>query len=278
MHSIFSDGTDTPEELLGTVRNAGIKIFSVTDHDEIKSCRIMKELTSKEDITYITGVEFSCKDDEGKYHILGYDFDPSAGAVNALTEEAHNARIKKVRMRIERLRDEYGIEFSSSDIDKLFSLDNPGKPHIGNLLVRYGHAKTRNEAIEHYLNRMKISLGRIEPERAIKAILDSGGIPVLAHPVFGSGDETISEDLMEARLLKLKGHGLLGIEAFYSGFTSEERSEMLSFADRFDLFVTAGSDYHGSNKTVSPGDTGFGADTEMPAGMKSFLRAVGITF
>ena len=67
---------------------------------------------------------------------------------------------------------------------------------------------------------------------------------------------------------------LRGLEAFYSGFTEKLRRELLSFAERFDLYVTAGSDYHGKNKLVELGDTGWNSDTPIPEGLAGFLKDV----
>ena len=72
MHSTISDGSDSPEQLLKNIKAAGISLFSVTDHDSVKSAEIMRELVRDSDLLFIPGVEFSCRDEEGKYHILGY--------------------------------------------------------------------------------------------------------------------------------------------------------------------------------------------------------------
>ena len=78
MHTTVSDGTDSPEGILDKVRSAGLALFSVTDHDAVKGYRIIQALLTPDDPAFLTGVEFSCKDEEGKYHILGYGFDPEA--------------------------------------------------------------------------------------------------------------------------------------------------------------------------------------------------------
>ena len=80
MHTVFSDGTDTPEEIIARVRESGIGLFSVTDHDGIKAASAIPPLLSENGPAFITGVEFSCRDGEGKYHVLGYGYDPDAFA------------------------------------------------------------------------------------------------------------------------------------------------------------------------------------------------------
>ena len=71
MHSVLSDGTDTPEELLQHVREAGLELFSVTDHDSIKGGKIFPGMLSEDDPKFISGVEFSCKDE--KASIISWD-------------------------------------------------------------------------------------------------------------------------------------------------------------------------------------------------------------
>ena len=141
-------------------------------------------------------------------------------------------------------------------------------------MVKYGYAKTKEEAINGYINNAWLKSKYIAPETAIKAILDSGGVPVLAHPVYGSGDQIIVGDEMDERLRHLIDRGLKGVEAFYSGFSIRLIKEMLYFAERYGLYVTAGSDYHGTNKLVELGDTGFDPGIEAPEGMKRFFSDV----
>ena len=106
-------------------------------------------------------------------------------------------------------------------------------------------------------------------------ILNGGGIPVLAHPSYGSGEQLIIGEEMDRRLRRLMDFGLQGVEAFYSGFTPSLQAEMLAFAEKYDLFVTAGSDYHGTNKPVILGETNLSSDTPIPDGLLRFLEKVG---
>ncbi len=274
MHSVFSDGTDTPEELIANVKKAGIELFSLTDHDSIRGSTVIPALLAEGDPEFISGTEFSCKDEEGKYHILGYGYDPESSGVREVTEFGHSLRLKKVRARLKFLKDEFHVDFPQEELKKLFALDNPGKPHIGNLMVKYGFAKSKDEAIAEQINKIHIHSEYIRPEEAIKGILDSGGIPVLAHPSYGSGDQLILGEEMDHRLKKLTDFGLQGLEVYYSGFTDRLRAELRTFADKYDLYITAGSDYHGSNKLITLGDTGLDALEEMPERLERFLKDV----
>ena len=256
MHTTVSDGTDRPEEIVRNVRAAGIEVFSVSDHDSIDCASVIPTLLLDENPVFISGVEFSCKDEEGKYHILGYGYDPEGESIRRVVEQGHAFRMDTVRRRLAFLSDAFGFTFPKEETDALLSLDNPGKPHIGNLMVKYGYAKTKEEAILEYINKMPRKEAYVDPKDAIEGILGVGGIPVLAHPFFGSGSQTIPFTDIRDRVGKLKSYGLSGIEGFYSGFDGDMIRHALAVADEMDLYVTAGSDYHGGNKTVKLGDTG----------------------
>ena len=275
MHSTVSDGTDTPEELLERVREAGLGLFALTDHDAVKGCVAIRRALAAGDPGFIDGVEFSCRDEEGKYHILGYGYDPDSPFMRRVVEKGYGLRMKKVDARLDFIRERFGFTFPQEELRQLLALDNPGKPHIGNLMVKYGYAASKEQAIDEYINQAKIRSEYIRPEEAIEGILQAGGIPVLAHPPFGSGNELILGDDMERRLRRLMGFGLRGMECCYSGFTPKLRAEMLALAEKYALYVTAGSDYHGKNKLVALGKTHFAGAQPMPEGMRRFLEAVG---
>lgn len=274
MHSTVSDGTDTPAELLACVRAAGLDLFSLTDHDAIKGCMAIRELLTEDDPVFLAGVEFSCLDEQGKYHILGFGYDPETEAIQSVVALGHSLRMKKVQARLDFLKTRFGFDFPKKEIDKLLALDNPGKPHIGNLMVQCGYTPTKENAIQDYIDQLWIRSDYVRPEQAIQGILGSGGIPVLAHPCFGSGDELILGEELDDRVRRLMDCGLQGVEAFYSGFSEKHRQEVLALAEKYGLYVTAGSDYHGRNKPVTPGSTGLQDVTEAPDGLHRFLRDV----
>ena len=274
IHSTVSDGTDSPAEILEHVREAGLELFALSDHDAVKGCGVIRGLLSAGDPEFIAGAEFSCRDEEGKYHILGYGFDPDSDPVKGLIEAGHKLRMKKVRARLDFIKNEFGFDFPDDELEKLLSSDNPGKPHIANLMVKYGYAETKDKAIIDYINKIHFRSEYISPEQAIGAIIGGGGIPVLAHPAYGDGDQIIIGDEMDSRLRHLMEYGLAGVEAYYSGFTPKLCREMLSFAERFGLYVTAGSDYHGRNKMIELGDIGIPDGTVNAEGFKRFYRDV----
>lgn len=280
MHTSISDGTDSLEELLEHIIENGIELFSVTDHDSIaggiEMPALLAELPAQGRPSFLRGVEFSCRDDKGKYHILGYGYDPNKPGIAEVVEEGHALRMKKTTDRLAFLKDEFGFEFSEEDVRELLQRDNPGKPHIAKLMIKYGYAETIQQGISEFINKKKFRNAHVSPITAIKGILKSGGIPVLAHPAYGDGDDLILGDELEERICYLMDYGLGGLEAFYSGFTPKIQTEVLRFAEYYDLFVTAGSDYHGANKIVALGETNLEEAEEMPIGMEKFLKAVEI--
>ena len=122
MHTTISDGTDTPLEIIDAVRSAGMDLFSVTDHDAISACGTIRQTLADGDPRFISGIEFSCRDEYGKYHILGYGYDSEAGAIRSIVERGHNMRIEKTGTRLEKLRNAFGISFSEEDaiLDLIF--------------------------------------------------------------------------------------------------------------------------------------------------------------
>ncbi len=272
MHSLVSDGTDTPAELLENVKAAGIELFSLTDHDAIQGCLELQGMIAPNDPLFIPGVEFSCKDEMGKYHILGYGYDPASPSIRGVVAQGHGLRMKKLQQRLDLLSSEYGFRFPEAERQTLFSLSNPGKPHIGNLMVKMGFAKTKEQAIKEYLNRLKVKAGHVRPEEAIRGILGAGGIPVLAHPSYGDGDQLILGDELDQRVVRLMDYGLQGLEGYYSGFTPVLRKQVLNLSEKYSLYVTAGSDYHGKNKMVTLADTGLDPDAVAADGLKRFLE------
>ena len=275
MHSTVSDGTDTPAELLRHVREAGITLFALTDHDAVRGCTMIREIRTEDDPKLVTGVEFSCRDEEGKYHILGYRFDPDSTPVREVVDLGHRYRMEKTEARIAFLRERFGFTFTEEDTENLLALDNPGKPHIANLMVQYGYAPTKEAAIREYLNQAHFPDKYVRPEEAIRGILAGGGIPVLAHPISGSGDELIMGPELEQRIRRLAGYGLQGLEAFYSGYAPKQIRQILDLAKQYSLYVTAGSDYHGANKSlISLGETNIETAGEIPEGLTRFLEQV----
>jgi len=268
IHSTFSDGTDSPEELLKKVKESGVDVFALTDHDEYKGCDIIKGLLRPGDPAFIYGIEFSCRDESGKYHILGYAYDTENSEVTRLCDHTRQQRRTKLEARLEFLR-QNGYCLSEESIARLRSVNNCGKPHIVNELEAAGLIKERAEGFE-IINRRREETGFVTPEEAIRAINASNGISVLAHTPYGDGRDMLTEAETEERIVRLKQLGLMGVECGYSTYTTALGELMQRLADKHRLLVTAGSDYHGKNKKhIKIGDNG-----KIDAGrLEGFLNA-----
>ena len=273
MHSTVSDGTDSPQQILENIIKSGINTFSLTDHDAFAGAKeLLKDMPSYPQLHFTTGIECSTRDARGRYHILGYGFDPDSAVMHNLVEKAHDYRVYKVLARVDFLRKEYGFEFTLDEMDELMGNPNPGKPHIANLMIRKGYTTSIKSAIDDYIDNYHGRSPHLKPDEAISAILESGGIPVLAHPLFGDGGQHLTWEEMQERLSYLMEMGLQGLECFYSGHTPEQTEGLLEMAAENDLYVSAGSDYHGANKPIRLGQNGYFPDTEMPEGMKKLLN------
>ena len=252
MHSTASDGTDTPEELLKNIRQNGITVFAVTDHDTIEGAMQMEKLTH-DGVTFIRGIEFSCKAPSGKCHIVGLDYDPQNEDFIKAIEMGRNLRKEKYETRLSFLQNEIKVPFTEEELAELRRMTSVGKPHLANIMVEKGFAVDKQDAIKNYIEKCPTKSMRIAAEIAVKAIRSAGGTPVWAHPLGGEGEKTISEDQFKAVLEELAGYGLRGIECYYSKYSMPQAEWLAGIAHERDLLISGGSDYHGKNKTIPLG-------------------------
>lgn len=246
IHTTASDGTDSPVELLEKLRAARIRVFSVTDHDTVSGALELEPLVP-EGMRFIRGIEFSCISEAGKCHILGYGYDPENPVFLAALEEGRLLRLEKLERRIIHLREKFGVELTTEESAWLRSLGSPGKPHLGQLLVKRGLCDDLDTAIRTYLKGVP-GRDRIDAGTAIRAIRAAGGTPVWAHPLGGEGEKRLTPDRFDLQLRTLLKEGIRGLECWYSRYTLEEIRFLTANAEAHGLAVTGGSDYHGSAK------------------------------
>lgn len=246
IHTTASDGADTPGELAAKVAAAGLRLFSVTDHDTVDGALEMEKFVP-DGVKYIRGVEFSCLSPGGKCHILGYDYDPDHPAFRAALEEGRRLRMEKLDRRLEQLKIDHGIVLTDAERTWLLSRNSPGKPHLGRIIRDRGLAPDLDSAIRGFIRDVP-GRDRIEAKTAIEAIAAAGGCPVWAHPLGGEGEKRLSSEKFENLLETLCGYGLRGLECRYSRYGRKESEFLLAHAAQRGLIPTGGSDYHGSNK------------------------------
>ena len=267
IHTSASDGSDSPAQLARKVADAGLALFSVTDHDTIDGALAMEALVPA-GVRYLRGVEFSCISPAGKCHILGYNYDPACPQFQAALAEGRQLRLDKLRRRLEKLRAEFGIVLTAEELSWLHSRNSPGKPHLGRILLDRGLAENLDEAIGKYLKKDAPGRDRIEARTAVEAIIAAGGFPVWAHPLGGEGEKRLTPEKFEALLAHLLICGIRGLECRYSRYDRSEIEFLLDCARAQGLTPTGGSDYHGVNKqglelgNLSADGTDFAIDTE----------------
>ena len=219
LHTMASDGTDEDWKLIEKLRKAGIRTFSVTDHDTIGAVSGM-EFWAPEDMMYIRGVEFSCLTEVRNCHILGYGFNKDVRAFGRMVEKANRQLMRIAEAHMEYIAKEFGIEISTEDKQEItthFGL-TMWKDRLAGKLVSLGYAETKDEAAEKYIKPCKTNHLRPDAREAIQAILAAGGIPVWAHPYGGAGKREMHGEEFEKQLQILLEAGLQGIECYYSAY------------------------------------------------------------
>lgn len=252
-HTTNSDGDLSSYELIKLASKSNIGTLAITDHDSINGIKTLDkdEIIQKYGIKLINGIELAAKVPIGLMHILGYDFDLNSESLNnKLIELKENSIISTLRI-VEQIKKDYNIVFSEEDINELINLPHHiGRPDVAKLCIKYGYAKSVSDAFKKYLvdayNKNRKYSRKMSYEECINLILNSGGIPVLAHPKSLELDDSDLILLIE----KLITCGLQGIEVYHSSHTKEEREFYMDIANRYGLLVSGGSDYHG--KSVKP--------------------------
>ncbi len=252
IHSDCSDGSDSIKELAKVVNESGLKIVALTDHDTTAGLVEFEKLLS-DDIKFIKGIELTCLAGDIKCHLLGYNINPETSELKELILKGKKLRRIKLDTRIEYLKNVWKIELTKEESDWLYSRHSVVKTHLANILVNRGLADSNLSAMKKYLDDCKTGNTRFDGIEAIDVIKISGGIPVWAHPLGGEGEEHISQELFLNRLEKMKQYGIQGIECYYSRYNKVEIEFLLKTANENDLYITGGSDYHGTNKDIPLG-------------------------
>jgi hypothetical protein len=253
---VFSDGKDNIETLIKNVKKAGIDFFSVTDHDTALSGRtilgseVLKNEIHNLGLHYVDGVEWSCICNGTKMHILAYDFDPEAPEVKRLEKEMEFMQNDLNACRLSFI-EENGCKLSEKSKNYLSTKQNVRKLDFANCLVNDGYYANVDDAIQKFINKYKYPKNdRLDAAKVVQTMTSIGAKMVWAHSIHGLAEKPISYEKIEEIVRFLKPYGLAGLECYYSLYNEQEINKLLQIAEKYDLFVTAGSDYHGANKTV----------------------------
>ena len=252
IHSNNSDGSDTVPELAEKIKNSGLDIFALTDHDTVEGAKEMDKFVPK-NVKYVRGVELTCLCGSIKCHILGYGVDINNSELLSLIEKGKLLRRKKLETRINYLKDVWNIELTKDELDWLYSRKSVVKTHLANILVKRGLAQDNVSAMKKYLDACKTGNTRFDGEEAINKIKHAGGIVIWAHPLGGEGEVHLKQEEFLPKLEMMKNFGIQGLECYYSRYDMDEIELLAKCAEEKDFFTTGGSDYHGTNKNIPLG-------------------------
>ncbi|MCR1950221.1 PHP domain-containing protein [Clostridium sp. DSM 100503] len=240
IHSSYSDGSMTPEEIVDKAKSLGVKSISITDHDSIASQYIVEN--NSDDINIISGIELSTEYDDLEIHILGYFIDIKNKNLDETVNRLNKARIERIEEILFKLRkndihltlDELAIDLDSTVI---------GRSHVANAMVKKGYFDSYKAAFTNFLVKGKpayVKGFKLNYKDAIQVINSSGGVAVLAHPgqiYKGLAIENIIKDF--------KFYGLRGVEVYHPSHSREQTNNFYNLCKKHKLFITGGSDYHG---------------------------------
>ena len=245
-HSSVSDGTETPSQLVRAASAARLGTVALTDHDSTAGWAEASAAARLAGLTLIPGMEFSTRVGFASVHLLAYLFDPSNAGIVAETARVRQARLLRAEQMVERIGVDYALTW-----DDVLAQTTPdatvGRPHIADALVAGGFALTRSEAFAGILH---WEAGYYQPHyapdplRAITLVRAAGGVPVIAHPATRGAMDVIPEE----KLARLAEAGLFGLELEHRENKPEAKARLYALAEKYGLYVTGSSDYHGEGK------------------------------
>lgn len=242
VHTNYSDGSFSPKQVIDYCKNIGVVAVGITDHDTTLAIEEAIEEGRKENLEVISGVELSCNfknSSEGEIHILGYFIDWKNESLQKklkIFREARKERALKILKKLNSL----GFHIKEEEIINN-NINSIGRLHFARLLVEKNITNSIKEAFDLYLGYGKpayVEKFKLEVKEAISLILESKGIPILAHPYWGTSLDVES-------LKKLINLGIKGIEVYHPKHSKNVINELLTLAEKYELLVTGGSDCHG---------------------------------
>ncbi len=246
-HTVNSDGSVTPEELVRLAAREGASAVAITDHDTVKGLAEGRTAAERIGIEFINGIEISAEYSPGTMHILGYYIDDNSSDLKMRLEALKQARDRRNPEIANRLQS-LGLDIDYEEVARLAGNEIVGRPHFARLMVERGYVESIQEAFNRFLAKgaaAYVEKERFSPTESISLIHDAGGVAVLAHPYqlkLSSNRET------EEMISNLAAIGLDGIEAVYSRHSDLQRNEYSRIAKQYGLLITGGSDYHGTYK------------------------------
>ncbi len=241
LHTQFSDGTYTPEELAEQARRHGLKAVALTDHDTVEGCPRMQAACDRLGIEFIAAAELTAELEGHEIHLIAYGVDTEHPLLLSELARFQGVRQDRIREMVHRLN-ELGVGLEAEAVFRLASCRAPGRPHVARALVQAGWCASLDEAFERFLKKHRpawVPKCKMSALEAITLVHRAGGLAVLAHPGLNRSDDLIPI---------LAAAGMDGIECFHTKHSAAAAAHYLEVAERHRLLVTGGSDCHGMSK------------------------------
>lgn len=245
-HSTYSDGSDSPAEIVSAAAAAGLEAVALTDHDNLNGILEAAAAAEASEVELIPGVELSCEWQPGGMHLVVLWLEPGPGPLQDRLEILQAGRRQRNVDLIELLQ-KLDVDISYEEVVAEAGGTGVGRPHVAAVLVRKGVVGSIPEAFDLYLASGRpayVERYRLPPEEAIELARASGAVPIVAHPhTLGMTGTTLDQELR-----RLARHGLVGLECYYPEYEPDTRLELVERARDVGLVPSGGSDYHGTYK------------------------------
>lgn len=241
LHTVYSDGTRTPEQVVAQARRLGFSAIALTDHDTVEGCGPTAAECAAAGLEFLSGTELTAEQDGNEIHILGYCIDTENRRFLEEIGKFQQVRQNRIREMVARLN-HLDVPLEAQTVFQLANCRSPGRPHVARALVEAGLCGDLDEAFDRFLKKNRpawVPKFKMSAAHAIELIHGAGGVAVMAHPGLNRTDEVIPA-MAEA--------GLDGLECFHTKHSAATAEYYLQLADRYRLLVTGGSDCHGSSK------------------------------
>jgi hypothetical protein len=241
LHTHFSDGTFTPEELVERARNLGFAAIALTDHDTVEGCARAAAACAVAQMTFVPGAELTAEFEDTEVHIIGYLLETDNPVLLEKIGKFQNVRQNRIREMVAALN-KLGLPLKAETVFALANCKSPGRPHVARALVKENLVSSLDAAFEKYLKKGRpawVPKSKMSALEAIELIHQAGGLAVMAHPGLNRTDDVIP-DIVAA--------GLDGIECFHTKHSTAMSDRYLQIADKYHLLITGGSDCHGFSK------------------------------
>lgn len=241
LHTLFSDGTFTPEELVLHAQKNGLSCIALTDHDTVEGCERAARAAAAVKMDFIPGAELTAEHKDTEVHIIGYFLDTQNATLLERIAQFQTERQGRIHEMVAALN-KVGIPLRAEAVFALANCRSPGRPHVARAMVKEKLVSNLDEAFERYLKKNRpawVPKTKMSALESIALIHQAGGLAVMAHPGLNHNDDIIP-DLVLA--------GLDGMECFHTKHSTAMSEHYLQMADHFHLLVTGGSDCHGYSK------------------------------